>query len=72
MVYSCDEHPDREVKAAIIRLADALCTWERNTGRENILIIKEDGFRARFLNGKPNVPDDIPDEQLLKKFEQKS
>jgi hypothetical protein len=68
MVYSADEHPDREVKEAIIRLADALCTWERNTGRENVLIIREDGFEARFVNGKPNVPKDIPDEQLLMKF----
>jgi len=28
------EHPDREVQAAITRLADALCSWERATGRE--------------------------------------
>jgi len=46
-------HPDEEVRKAILRLTDALCSWERNTGIENILIIREAEFKYRALNGKP-------------------
>lgn len=61
------EHPDREVRAAIIRLADALCSWERGTSRESVLIIREQGgFVFRAMSGKPNIPEDIPDEQVLR------
>lgn len=61
------QHPDPEVKQALIRLTDALCTWERNTGRESVLILREvDGFVYRAVNGKPNVPDDVEDAQLMK------
>lgn len=59
-------HPDKEVQSAIIRLSDALCVWERETGRENILIIHEKGFCFRAVNGKPNIPDYIKDEELKK------
>lgn len=59
------KHPDNEVKKAIVRLDDALCTWERSTGRESVFILREaDGFVHRAVNGKPGVPDDITDEQL--------
>ena len=59
------EHPDKEVQSAIIRLSDALCEWERNTGRQSILIIREQGgFVFRADSGKPNIPDDITDEQV--------
>ena len=58
------QHPDKEVQAAITRLSDALCTWERNTGRESVMIIRENGFCFRAISGKPNVPDDISDEQI--------
>ena len=62
-----DEHPDPEVQAAIVRLADALCTFERATGIENLLIVRErGGFCFRAMSGKPNIPDDITDERLLK------
>jgi len=62
-----EEHKDGEVRAAIIRLADALCQWERATGIENTVIIRmKDGYVFRAVNGKPNIPDDIPDAQLLK------
>jgi hypothetical protein len=58
-------HPDREVQAAIVRLADALCTWERETGRRSVLIVREqEGFVFRAANGKPGVPDDVSDEDL--------
>jgi len=61
-----EEHPDREVQAAIVRLADALCSWERATGMENVLIVKQmDGWRFRAMNGKPNVPSDVDDDDLL-------
>lgn len=66
MNRSDTEHPDREVSAAITRLCDALCTWERNTGRESVLIIREQGgFCFRAVSGKPNVPADIEDARLV-------
>mgnify|MGYP001616234355 CR=1 FL=1 len=32
-------HKDRDCDRAMIRLMDALCTWERETGRESTLIL---------------------------------
>ena len=61
-----NQHPDKEVQAAIIRLSDALCEYERNTGRTSVLILREQGgFFYRALDGKPNVPDDLPDDHVL-------
>lgn len=61
------EHPDPEVAKAIIQLNDALCHWERVTGLESVLIIKEKGgFVHRSMSGKPGVPDDVSDEELLR------
>ncbi len=66
------QHPDPEVRQALVRLADALCSWERNTGRESVLILREvDGFVYRAVNGKPDVPDDVEDAQLMKLIEGK-
>ncbi|HEB02794.1 hypothetical protein LCGC14_2560670 [marine sediment metagenome] len=60
------QHPDEEVRAAIIRLSDALCSYERNTGRMSVLILREQGgFFYRALGGKPNVPDDFLYEHIL-------
>lgn len=60
------EHQSPEVQAAIVRLADALCTWERTTSIESVLIIREsNGFVFRALSGKPNIADDIPDADLV-------
>ena len=60
------QHLDKEVQKAIIRLNDALCTWERATSRESVLIIREQGgFVHRSVSGKPGVPDDVTDEQLF-------
>lgn len=60
-------HPDPGVRQALIRLSDALCSWERNTGRESVLIVREtSGFVYRAVNGKPDVDDDIPDSDLMK------
>ena len=59
-------HPDFDVQQAIIRLNDALCTFERSTGRQSVLIIREEGgFAHRSMSGKPGVPEDVSDEQLL-------
>jgi hypothetical protein len=65
------EHPDKDVRLAILRLDDALCSWERSTGRQSVLIIREQGgFVFRSMSGKPGVPDDIPDTHLVKIIEQ--
>ncbi len=64
------QHPDPDVKQALVQLCDALCTWERSTGRESVLIVREvDGFVFRAMNGKPDVPDDVPDSYLMKIIE---
>jgi len=61
------DHPDPDIRQAIIRLSDALCSYERITGRESVMIIREQGgFVYRATSGKPGVPDDVTDEQLLK------
>lgn len=60
------QHQDKEVNAALIRLNDALCTWERSTGRNSVLIIREEGgWQHRSMSGKPDVPEDVTDERLL-------
>lgn len=60
------QHPDPDVERAIIKLSDALCSWERITGRESILIVREEGgFSYRAVSGKPGIPDDMTDEQFL-------
>lgn len=60
-----EQHPDREVQQALVRLNDALCSWERSTGRQSILILREQGgFEHRSASGKPNITDDIEDEIL--------
>ncbi len=32
-------HPDEDVNSAIVRLIDALTSWERSTGRESFLVL---------------------------------
>lgn len=59
-------HPDNAVSQALIRLNDALCSWERATGRQSALILKEQGgFVHRSASGKPGVPEYISDELFL-------
>jgi len=53
-------HRDSEVNQAIIRLMDALCTWERETSRGSTLLIVPDNNDEKIvfaLHGKP-IPDD--------------
>ncbi len=61
------EHRDPEVQKALIRLNDALCMWERATSIESVLIIREQGgFVHRSISGKPTVPEDITDSQIIR------
>jgi hypothetical protein len=61
-----EEHFDRGVNEAIIRLADALCEFERSTGIQSVIIVRDQrGYEFRALDGKPGVPDDITDEDLF-------
>lgn len=60
------KHPDPAVNHAIIRLCDAICSWERTTGRQSALIIREQGgFVFRAFSGKPGIPEHITDEDFL-------
>ena len=60
------EHLDSEVQKAIVRLNDALCIWERGTSLESILIVRKvGGFVHRSVSGKPGVPEDITDSELV-------
>ncbi len=59
-------HPDQDVNTALIRLNDALCQWERNTGRQSVLILREQGgYVHRSMSGKPNTSDMVIDSELL-------
>ena len=58
-------HPSEDVNAAINRLNDALCAWERNTGQETLLIVRGTNWHHRSLSGKP-IADSITDEQLMR------
>lgn len=62
------EHPSEDVRRAMVRLADALCMWERATSRHNLVIVKDSsGCEYRAMDGGP-VPDDIQDTHLLEAF----
>jgi hypothetical protein len=65
-------HPDDDVRNAMIRLSDALCRYERSTGREYLLIVKGDTSKGpmeyRSLSGGP-ASQDADDEHLLESFE---
>lgn len=49
-------HMDKEVNSALIRLLDALCEWERNSGRRSTLILMPHLMDERMVlaqDGKP-------------------
>ncbi len=61
-------HPDEDVQAALRRLCDALCSWERATGRPSLFILRDGhDFKLRADCGIPidSDQDDITDDQLL-------
>jgi hypothetical protein len=63
-------HPSPEVQHLIVQLADALCTWERNTLQCSVLIVRaEGGVCYRALDGKPGIPDYVEDADLLAAME---
>jgi len=64
------QHQNSDIKQALVRLTDALCSWERSTGIDSVLILREKGgFVYRAVSGKANIPDDIPDSHLMKIIE---
>ena len=63
------QHPSKEVEHALVVLNDALCTWERGTNRQSVLILKEqEGYVHRSVNGKPFISD-ITDSALFNVLE---
>jgi len=61
-----DDHPDQDIRNALVKLSDAIVMWERATGRESVLIYREHGgFNYRTQSGKPGLPDDVTDEQMV-------
>ena len=54
-------HKDAEVQDAMVKLMDALCSWERATGRTNLLLIiePESDFLCLALDGKPERTRDV-------------
>ncbi len=71
MPFEYELHPNGEVRLAILRLCDALCSWERATSRTSLLVVRETGgdggFVFRASSGKPVSVDkhDISDEMLV-------
>lgn len=59
------EHPDPEVQQALVRLNDALCQWERSTGRASALILIDGDFTMRCVSGIPSHIDDITNGAFL-------
>lgn len=62
-------HIDSDCEQAIIRLNDALCSFERTTERECTLILVPHSSDEKIMmsqNGKPLPQDfDMPPEQIL-------
>lgn len=76
------DHPDSELNRAITKLCEAIISWERATGRQSVLILRENngegpgermtepGYVFRAVNGIPlgRDNDDIPDDDLMRPF----
>jgi hypothetical protein len=62
-------HPSEPVRIALLNLLDALCSFERSTGHENLVIVKDStGCQYRSLSGAP-VPYHTGDHTLLELFD---
>ncbi|MBI4652239.1 hypothetical protein HY745_13395 [Candidatus Desantisbacteria bacterium] len=47
------KHENEDIQNALIKLTDALCSWERVTGIDSVLILRDTtGFNYRAINGK--------------------
>ncbi len=63
-------HKNSECEQALIKLNDALCSWERDTGRESTLILVPDSSDESIVmsqSGKP-LPENFnmtPEEILV-------
>jgi hypothetical protein len=65
------KHPDENVRKALIGLVDALCSWERSTGNEHLIIVKDTaraGYEYRVLASSP-VPEHMGDHSLIEAFD---
>jgi hypothetical protein len=65
------QHPSEDVRVAMVRLADALCMWERGTGNNNLVIVKDttrQGYEYRALSGA-EIPKDVADALALEMFD---
>jgi hypothetical protein len=65
MEFGIPEHKSKKVQIALTRLLDELCTWERETGRRSVLILREENYVCRADSGKCVVPDYISDEYMI-------
>lgn len=60
------DHASPEINAALVRLNDAICSWERDTGISTVLVMRDTAEWAhRSLNGKPGVPATVSDADLM-------
>lgn len=81
-MYGNNDHPDKQVNEAITNLCCALIQWERATGRQSVLILRENngempgermsepGYTLRASNGIPlgRDSDDLTDEDISRPF----
>lgn len=64
-------HPDESVRKALLELVDALCSWERSTGNEHLIIVKDtarEGYEYRVFTSSP-VPNHTGDHALIEIFD---
>ncbi|NOT66369.1 MAG: hypothetical protein HOP06_10165 [Methylotenera sp.] len=48
------KHQDQKIQKTLTELNDMLCSWERDTGRQSVLVLREQGgFEHRSMSGKP-------------------
>ncbi len=59
------QHSSEQINDALVKLCDALCAWERNTGVESVLILRENNFNFRAVSGKPINDNLIADSEIL-------
>lgn len=62
------KHPEPRIDQLLTQLCDELCTQERITGLQSVLILREQGgtvFRATSGKPVPESCDDISDDQLV-------